>query len=561
MPSLAPTTFRPSRALVRRFGRLFPSLAILALPCAASGQANLTHTEDAAPIPQGVLRFRMTTGWTRFDERFTGTGRRSLGDDLSTDSLGPRQLPALNAVEQGLQSLTNDNRTRLTFGRLAASSGARIVTTPFVLEYGVTRRLSVGVLIPIVQTRQAVHITVNSDSTGNVAFVPATARGNAAQANAAVFAAFKGAADSLTKLITQCPANPLASGCAAVNANVPDANAARLQAQTFADAVRKALGTVDTTALVAPRTNSPLALAIDAQRNAINTQLRKYLGANAGATSGVFTSANNFSYIDLQGRNGTPGLLQTPLGGGLDSIYTVNRLQTGDISVGASLLVFDGFRHDTLPTRGLQTRLMVGGSFRFATSLIDTTHKLVGYTIGDGAGVEVRSAMDLIKNNLGATIAARFVKSLPRTVIAPLLGDPEATYPIPLFGNVTRTAGAVAALDITPRYLPNQYFSIDGHYGLEHTGSATYERGTSGTTCAGCNLITGGTFVTNSRLAQRIGVGVRYSTLDAYQQGRTGFPVEVSFTHLETITGDDGTAKLFRDQIQMRLYLRVLGGK
>lgn len=563
MHSLVLPTIRPPRVSIRGLGRLILSLSVLAaLPGVAHAQVTLTHTDDAAPVPQGVLRFKMTTGWTRFDERFTSAGRSTLGDALSTDSLGPRQLPALTPVEQGLQALANDSRVRLTFGRLAAISGARIVTTPIVFEYGLTSRLSVGILIPMVQTRQTVRLNVNGDSSGNVGFVPVRSRQTAAQANLAVYAAFKGAADSLGKLITTCPSNPLAIGCATVNANVSDAASARQQAQAFADAVKKALGTDTTTALVAPRDKSPLALAIDAQRNAVNVLIRKYLGANAGAANGVFTSTSNFSYIDLQGRNGTPGLLQTPLGGGIDSIYTKSTLPTiGDVSVGAQLLLFDHFRRDTLPWHGLQSRMVIGGSFRFATSLVDSSRKVVGYQTGDGAGFELRSAMDVVSNKLGGTIAGRVVKSFARTVIAPLLGDPEATYPIPVFGHATRTMGTIVGLDVTPRIQANDFFSINGHYGLEHTGSTTYDRAAPGSVCDGCDPSVAGTYVTPARLAQRIGFGLRYSTVDAYARGSTGFPVEVSLTHLETITGDPGTPKLFRDQLQMRLFLRVLGGK
>jgi hypothetical protein len=32
------------------------------LPSVVQAQLTLTHTEDAAPVPQGALRFRMTSG-------------------------------------------------------------------------------------------------------------------------------------------------------------------------------------------------------------------------------------------------------------------------------------------------------------------------------------------------------------------------------------------------------------------------------------------------------------------------------------------------------------------
>src|SRR3954468_1017427 len=120
MPSLVSTQQTPRGAASGRRWRIATMVASLAMPLAAQAQIPLTHTDDAAPVPRGGIRFTITTGWTHFDERFTASGRRSLGDEISTDSLGPRQLPLLAPVEAGLQALTNDPTTRLTFGRLAA---------------------------------------------------------------------------------------------------------------------------------------------------------------------------------------------------------------------------------------------------------------------------------------------------------------------------------------------------------------------------------------------------------------------------------------------------------
>jgi hypothetical protein len=74
-------------------------------------------------------------------------------------------------------------------------------------------------------------------------------------------------------------------------------------------------------------------------------------------------------------------------------------------------------------------------------------------------------------------------------------------------------------------------------------------------TCTVCSTAT--TLSTAARNAQRVGFGVRYSTVDAWQRGQSGTPMEVSFTHLQTITGDAGVARLQRDQVQVRLYFGV----
>src|SRR4051812_36124460 len=84
------------------------------VPDRLDAQLTLTHTEDAAPIPAGTLRFRVTSSWTRWDSRFISGGTQSLDNEISSDSLGPRQLPFLLSAENGLKTLTNNPATRLT---------------------------------------------------------------------------------------------------------------------------------------------------------------------------------------------------------------------------------------------------------------------------------------------------------------------------------------------------------------------------------------------------------------------------------------------------------------
>ncbi len=564
MPSLVRDISQPRTPVARRRW-LIATLGIAliaAAPALLHAQVYASHTDDAAPVPKGVLRVKVSTVWTRFDERFTAAGRRPLGDDIATDSLGSRQFPLLTPVEQGLQALTNSPATRLSFGRLAARTDVRIVTTPIAFEYGVSKRLSIGVLVPLVQTRRNIQLRVNQDSlgrldstsSGNVGWVPDRLRRDAAVANQAVFSGFQRAADSLGKLIANCPANPNAAGCATVLANTADATSTRTAAQQFANAVKAALGTDSTTAYVAPRTSGDLETRIRDQRTLLNAKVQKYLGAGAGAASDVFSTASPFSYIDLQGRNGIPGLLESPLGGGLDSIQTTNSLKLNGFTIGAQYLLLDNFQLDTLPVRGVQTRIVVGGAYRFQPQFPDSARRLGTVSDGDGSGIEVRSAMDVITGRLGATIAGRFVKSLPRTLDGPALGDPEAFYVSPAFGPVTSTAGTIIGLDVTPRLLFGDWFALDGHYGYERRGATTYDVSAATATCAPCQPFSPNT---SARSSQFVGLGLRYSTADAYLRGMAKTPVEVSYTHLEAITGDPGAPRVRRDQVQMRLYFNV----
>ena len=555
----------PPLAALPALRRASSCLLVVVAPLAAApilrAQAPLSHTENAAPLAAGSLRLGITTSWTRYDERFSASGgTESLSSDLSTPALGVAQFPLLASTEASLQTLAGDPAVRLSLGRLEVRGGARVVTTPISLEYGVTRRLSVGVQVPIVQTRRVVQLRVNEDTgaRANMGFVPAGRRSDAAQRNLDVANALRQASDQLGKLITQCAANPGASGCAAVNADPAGAAAARDQARAYANAVT-VLGTEAAQALLAPREGSSLATSIEARRLAINTALQQYLGAGAGASTGVFLATTDFSYIDLQGRAGTPGLLQSPLAGGLDSLHTSDRLGIGDVAVGAKYLLFDRFARGEGPIPRLQSRMVVGAAVRFATSQADSARDLVDIAPGEGAGVEVHSAIDLISGRFGGTIAARYAKSFARTVTASLYGNPEAPYPFPVFGQRSRTAGDVVGLDVTPRYFFSDWLSVDGHYGLERVGATMYSAGAE-TPCASCldnQAPSVETTVGSPTTAQRLGVGFRFSTVNAYARGRARYPIEVSFAHLETVSGDAAIPKASRDQIQLRIYYRL----
>jgi hypothetical protein len=553
MPSLATSIRAVSFALL-----LSPPLS-----APARAQSNLSHLDDAAPLPAGMLRLRIANVWTRFDERFAASGMSPLGAGLSTDSLGSAQLPRLLPVEAGLRTLAMDPALRLSLGRLQVASNARIVTTPLAIEFGLTRRLSVGILVPVVQTRRVAQAVVTGDATwANVGYVASGSRGAAAAANLAVATAYRSAADSLQRLLSNCPGNPSASGCAAVNANRADAVAARARAEDYAAGAR-ALGATDTDALIAPRRSSDLADVLEARRIQLNQQLQQYLGAGAGAGGSVFFAPTDFSYIDLQGRAGAPALLGGRLGGGLDSIRTTEKIGFGDIAIGARFLLFDRFQYDSAPPSRIQSRLIVGGAVRLPTSRPDSALSLVDIPTGDGAGVELNTAWDAIVGRFGATVGARYAKSFARTVQAAVYGDPEADFPYPLFAPRARTSGDVLGLDLTPRLLLTESIALNLHYGLERIGATTYGSPEAAPTdpCPTCLSIAPLAIETTSgtaRTAQRLGFGIRYSTVESFARGRARYPIEVSFVRLATVSGDPGVAKQTRDQLQLRLFYQLL---
>jgi hypothetical protein len=521
----------------------------------------LSHTDDAIPIPGGWVRLSVGNAWERYDSRFGESATRSLGEELSTDSLGPRQLPRLSPIEGGLQTLTQNPAQRLTFGRLEVRSDARIVTTPIALEYGITRRLSFGVVVPIVQTRSSALVRVNprpvgdTTKTSNVGILQASQRAAQAAESRKVVDSLTKAATSLTALLTRCAQNPLAAECNTIRGNEAAAAAAARRATEVAGAVTVSYGVTAQTAVVAPLTGSALANKIASELAALQAQLATYV---PGTVVGILpTATTEFSYVDLQGREGVPGLLGSELGGGLDSIATTERLHLGDVELRARVLLLERVQRDSLPPRTFQYRLGLGGIVRFATSRPDSATNLIDIGTGEGAGIEVRSALEMSVARVGATIAARYATYFARTVNVPLVGYPIAGFPYPEFGEVSRTAGKMLGLDLTPRFFVGDWLAFEGHYGYEHTDAPTFS-GVEASPCSACTALPNSILPTPWTV-QRIGFGVRYSTVDSFLRRRAKYPVEVSYRHLETITGDAGAPKQLRDQIQLRIYYRIRG--
>jgi hypothetical protein len=563
MPALVLSTRSERRARSRSRAAAVTALVVLLTlvpSLEAPAQSALGPVDDATPIPRGWLRFGIANAWTRYDGRFDANGTvNPLGTELSTDSLGPRQLPKLAPVEAALQTLTNSPSQRLTFGRLDVRSDARIVTTPLVVEYGVTSRLSLGVMVPVVQTRRTAQARVNARATGdttktsNMGWIPASRRSGVALGNAAVVAALTSGAKGVTDLLARCATAPTATGCDAVVGRETAATEAARRATEFATAVATAYGITEQTALVAPLAGSQLAAAIEAQRASLASQLATFVpGTRIGTLS---TATTEFSYIDLQGRVDAPGLLASDLGGGLDSIHTTERLGVGDIEVGARYALLDHVSRDSLRPRGLQYRLVLGGLYRFATSRPDSARDLLDIGTGEGGGVEGRAALEVVRGFAGATVAARYAKSFARTVGVPLVGYPIAGFPYPSFGEARRTAGDVFGVDVSPRLFLGEWFSFEGEYQLERTAAPTFEAITADP-CSACSVLPG-SVLPSATTMQRVGAGIRYSTVVSYLRGRARYPLELSFRHLETITGDATSPKLFREQIQLRIYYRV----
>jgi hypothetical protein len=494
----------------RVFAAALVSSLMFAPPAPARAQAGpggLGHLEDASTTPRGLLRLRAFTSWSRYDSRFTGVGVEPLGASFTADSLGAKQFPPLASIQSLVQSATARPFT-LSLGRSHLNAMGREEVIPIALEYGLTNRLAVGVLMPIVRKRAAVLFRL--DTTGSAANVGPNPRRTSTLAttnNTQVQAEFTNAITQLQNRLQSCQTNPAGAGCASVAGREALALQLIQTSQSFAGAVASLYGSASGPGMAfVPTSQSAAQDSIKVRVSDFNTRYKDFLGTTANLIQAVPSAAGgpagaaefqNYLVDDL----------------GRDSLNMQERVGIGDVEVGFKALLLD------LPasrTRRSGIQLSVASAVRLPTGSRQSTSDIVDLRLGEGrVVVDSRAIFDARVGRLGLLAAGDFATSVH---------DNDTT-------NTATRNSRWTEIQISPRWHLSEPLAIHGAYSLRSTDKL------------------GGD--------QLVGGGVSYSTLSAYRAGRSGLPMEMRFTHLEAVSGDASRPKFFRDQIELRIYFRL----
>ncbi|HET9455441.1 MAG TPA: hypothetical protein VFO66_14250 [Gemmatimonadaceae bacterium] len=475
----------------------------------AAAQSGLGHLEDATVVPRGLFRLRAITVWSRFDSRFTATGEEPLGAPFTSSALGRSQIAALGTIDS-LVSSAAAQPFSLSLGQSRLDARGRHEIVPIGVEYGLTRRLTVGVMVPVVRKRVAVQLRLDSTGANVGPNLHRTAAG-AATTNTLVQTQFTDAATQLQNRLASCNANPAGAGCAALLARQSDALALIAASQSFASSVGSLYGTsTGNGQAFVPTAGSPAQTEIALRVAAFNAQYRDLLESGSDLITAVPVGAGGPAGLaQLQ------DYLTNELGG--DSIATEERSGIGNVEVGVKALLIDRPRTET---SAFAMRITANLLARIATSSQQSPSPIADLRLDDGRhGVDGRLALDLLAGRVGLLSVAGFAVS-------------TSSEPVIL----NETAGAriqrspddhVLTVHVAPRVHLSSLFAIHAAYSM-HSGN------TSGA-------------------AQLIGGGVSYSTLPDFGAGRS-LPMEMRYTHLESLSGPLGEPKYQRDQLELRIY-------
>lgn len=542
--------------------------ALAALPLRGRAQAVLGVQDDALVLPAGVLRVRVLNQWTTFNERYgmDTPGRpdgalEPLAIDFNLDTIGTVQFGSLRSVQGGLRQLTGLSDFTLSLGKTEVRSDVRVIATPVVVEAGLTSRLSMGVIVPFVKTRNSIGFNVNpAGREGNVGFNPALGDASAAAANAALKAQFDQASAQLSGTLAFCQANPTAGSCPQINAQRAQLLAMQAGANQFAAGFAQLFGASP----FVPIAGTDAALALNARVAFFDTSYTR-AGVNTITGTGPIAAQAQLTVEDAQ------RILTDPLFGvAAQRLETVERSHIGDIEIGLKFIAIDPFNGNVTarmnPT-GFNYRTSLTGVVRLGTGERDSPDNFVDVGTGnEQTDIEGRWIQDfLFGRNFWTSIIARYTWQLADEQTMRITEAPNRTLAAAYRQQkVDRDLGDYYELEANPRWVFNDYVALTGHYYYRRKYEDKY-KGTfqidSAVTGFGDLTIDASTLNGETEAREhRFGGGVSFSTLKAFQEKRSRIPVEVTYLHFQTTRGEGGAVpKLFSDQLQLRVYARLFG--
>ena len=506
---------------------------------------------DASVVPRGRAAFEMRFSPTRWDAVFgtgvKGSSTQNAGWSFSAESLGTQALPQLAPAESAIRTLINAPDFQITAGKLVSIVDSRVLTVPVIVQYGLTSRLTLGVMVPLVETRSVVDVRLNPHpGFANVGPNPGLA--NAQQRASTLVNSLRDAATQLKDKLTGCDASPGDPGCATLLAQRADVQSLIQSGNAFADAVEQLYGSdADHPGQpFVPLTGGLLQRAIDFQIARLADRFQNFLGSSIVA-GGVTGASNPAAFGELQ------GLLTSA---GRDTIALVDRSSIGDISIGATYQLVNSFS-DSASRAGY--RVAINGTFRLGTGEPANRNRLFDIGTGYGQnGVEVGAAADIqFGRRLSGTAVASYTVQLGTIDVARVPTTGNAALPLTSPTPGTYSAGNVLLASIKPRVHIAGFLSINGQYTLTHIAADRYSLGPAVTDSSG-NVISvapAPPFGIAAATTHQVGFGFSYSTISTGDARPIRLPFELSFSHLETIAASGGPIpKAFRDQVALRIY-------
>lgn len=549
----------------------FAFAAVAAIPSVAEAQRVLGPTLDATTLRRGTLRTMIRSENILLRGRWNDGNAEPLGGGLSIN-LGPDVLTDLADIRD-LVGMLGVADADPSLGITRVDLRQRLAITRLGFEYGLTDRVMLQVQAPFVRVRAEgqLGIDVGSASAGiNPALIGGPGSGSTvAASNRAVVDAYTNAVGSLTSRRDACAANAGAHPeCASIIAEAALVNATISRATQFASALTAIYGAqgLGTGLEFVPLAGSALETAISGIGNGLRDNFTRWGVTNVTAGTGLPLGAQVPLIV-----GGLRNFLTLPFGEGFGAqdIGKSSRQDLGDIDIGVTMQLFDSFTGDSArrAANRIGFRQSVGLTYRLGGGNFDIPDDFIDLGTGSGHdAIALQSITDvIISDKWWATVGLAWARGAEheRVIRVPLISGldlirPDRQVPVRI------TPANMLELRVAPRWNVNDYFGIGAEWRFRTRGEdevvAIRSPGILTPAGASVNDGYGGMNTPSNSNEHRWAWTLAYSTLAAESRGKAGLPIEIAYTHEQSVGSSRGVIpRRWEDRIQIRYYTRFFG--
>ncbi len=548
----------------------FTLAALAAIPAAAEAQRVLGPTLDATTLRRGTLRTMILSENILLNGRWNDGRAEPLGGGLSVN-LGPDDFANLSEIRDLMGALGIADVSP-SLGSTRVDLRQRLAITRLGFDYGLSDRVMLRVQAPFVRVRAEGQLRLDGSSASagiNPALIGLPGAANIATGNRAVVDAYTNAVNSLTARRNACAASAGAHPeCGSIIAEAALVNATIARASQFASALTTIYGAqgLSPGQQFVPLAGSSLETLLGGVGESLRTNFTRWGVTNVTATTGLPLGAQ----VPLIAE-GLRNLITAPFGEGFGAqdIGKSSRQDLGDIDVGVTVKLFDAFAGDSArhAANSFGIRQSVGLTYRLGGGNFDIPDDFIDLGTGSGHdAIALQSITDvIISEKWWATVGLGWARGAAheRVLRMPLLNGVDlirADRQVP----VRITPANMLELRVAPRWNVNDYFGIGAEWRFRTRGEdEVVALGAPGIVPpAGATVNDGyGAMNTPSNSSEhRWAWTVGYSTLAAESRGKAGLPIEIGYTHEQSVASSRGVVpRRWEDRIQIRYYTRFLG--
>lgn len=242
-----------------------------------------------------------------------------------------------------------------------------------------------------------------------------------------------------------------------------------------------------------------------------------------------------------------------------DSVRTFNHSAIGDAEASLKLVWLRTLNdRERFHPRGVHVRSAITGLVRLGTGQLQKPTDQFGIGTGDAqTDLEVGSQWDFIfGRHFWTSLTGRYGKQLSDTRVIRVAPREDPFSPVAGPVNAMRQLGDYYQIEATPRLSLGDYFSIGAQYQYYHKAQDSFT-GTNdiATDSTPIHLDASSLDAGSDITAQRVGVGVVFSSVAAKAAARTHYAFEVTLQHFRTVDISGNRPKDYETLVGVRFYV------